>query len=98
MAASSIQGIQGLLGSAGATQSSNSAAQAGPAGAMDSTAFMQMFLTQLKFQDPTNPLESYQLAAQLAQFSTLQEVTQTATTLENLQSYALATNNAEMAS
>lgn len=38
--------------------------------------FLNMFMTQLKNQDPTNPLESYELAAQLAQFSSVEKLSQ----------------------
>jgi flagellar basal-body rod modification protein FlgD len=38
--------------------------------------FLSMFMTQLKHQDPTNPLESYELAAQLAQFSSVEKLSQ----------------------
>lgn len=37
-------------------------------------AFLQMLVTQLRNQDPTNPLDSSQFAAQLAQFNTLEQL------------------------
>jgi flagellar basal-body rod modification protein FlgD len=37
-------------------------------------AFLQMLVTQLRNQDPTNPLDSTQFAAQLAQFNTLEQL------------------------
>ncbi len=39
-------------------------------------AFLDMFLTQLKNQDPTNPMESHELAAQLAQFTTVERLSE----------------------
>jgi flagellar basal-body rod modification protein FlgD len=57
-----------------------------------------MFLTQLQCQDPTNPMQSYELAAQLAQFSTVAQLTTANTTLSNIQSYQAAINNADMSS
>ncbi len=39
-------------------------------------AFLNMFLTQLKHQDPTNPMESHELAAQLAQFTTVERLSE----------------------
>ncbi|MCE5333030.1 MAG: hypothetical protein LLG06_00415 [Desulfobacteraceae bacterium] len=68
------------------------------ANALDSNSFLTMFLTQLQNQDPTNPMESYELSSQLAQFSTLEKLTQQVTLLTNLQNYATSVNNAEMVS
>jgi flagellar basal-body rod modification protein FlgD len=59
---------------------------------------MTLFLAQLQNQDPTNPMQSYELAAQLAQFTTVQELSQAATLLGNLQQYTAAINNGEVAS
>jgi flagellar basal-body rod modification protein FlgD len=35
---------------------------------------MKLILTQLKYQDPMNPLQSHEMAAQLAQFSQLEQL------------------------
>lgn len=66
------------------------------AGKLDMNAFLTMFTTQLKYQDPTNPLESYELAAQLAQFSTVEKLTEANKNLVTLQSYLASINNAQM--
>jgi flagellar basal-body rod modification protein FlgD len=57
-----------------------------------------MFLAQLQNQDPTNPMQSYELAAQLAQFTTVQLLTQANTQLSTIEQYSAAINNVEMAS
>jgi flagellar basal-body rod modification protein FlgD len=57
---------------------------------------MTLFLAQLQNQDPTDPMQSYELAAQLAQFTTVQELSQAATTLGNLQQYSAGINNAQI--
>jgi flagellar basal-body rod modification protein FlgD len=41
---------------------------------MDKDAFMKLLLTQMKNQDPTNPMQSHEMAAQLAQFTTLEKL------------------------
>ena len=50
-------------------------------------AFMQLLVTQLKNQDPTQPQDSSQFVAQLAQFTSLEKLTsmnQSLTALTNI--------------
>ncbi len=42
--------------------------------AMDKDAFFKMMLAQMKHQDPTNPMQSHEMAAQLAQFTSLEQL------------------------
>jgi flagellar basal-body rod modification protein FlgD len=58
--------------------------------------FLTLFMAQLKYQDPTNPMQSYEMASQLAQFSSLEQLTQANTNLQKLQSYVSSSTNAEM--
>jgi len=50
---------------------------------LDETDFLNMLITELKNQDPTNPLQSTDLAAQLAQFSTVSELQTMNTNISN---------------
>lgn len=45
-------------------------------------AFMKLMLAQMKNQDPTNPMQSHEMAAQLAQFTSLEQLSNINTTLE----------------
>lgn len=51
---------------------------------LDKDAFFKLMLTQLKSQDPTNPLKSHEMAAQLAQFSSLEQMTNINQTLAEM--------------
>jgi flagellar basal-body rod modification protein FlgD len=48
------------------------------------TDFLNLLVTQLKNQDPLNPVDNQQFVAQLAQFSQLQQSTQQVTLLQQL--------------
>ena len=52
---------------------------------LDKDAFFKLMLTQLKNQDPTNPLKNHEMAAQLAQFSTLEQMNNMNTTLSKIE-------------
>ena len=99
MAVQPVQSSGSFLGANSATASSTSGSSADNAsGIGDMNSFLTMFLTQLKSQDPTNPMESYELSAQLAQFSTVEKMTQANTLLQQLQNYSASLNNVAMAS
>lgn len=51
---------------------------------LDKDAFFKLMLTQMKNQDPTNPLKSHEMAAQLANFSSLEQMQNMNTTLSEL--------------
>ena len=52
----------------------------------DTDKFMTLLVTQLKNQDPMNPLDNAQMTSQLAQLSTVTGVNKLNTTLESLKS------------
>lgn len=84
-----------LGGAASAASTSQSSTQTASKTSMDMNSFLTMFTTQLKYQDPTNPLQSYEMAAQLAQFSTVERLTQVNSTLKEMESYLSSMNNAQ---
>lgn len=51
---------------------------------LDQQDFLTLLVTQLKTQDPLNPLDNESFVAQLAQFSTVSGITETNTTLASL--------------
>jgi flagellar basal-body rod modification protein FlgD len=58
-----------------------SAPAAAPGGAMGKDQFMKLLIAQMQNQDPMNPMQGDQMAAQLAQFSSLEQLQQMNETL-----------------
>ncbi len=58
--------------------------------------FLKLLVTQLSSQDPLNPLESQDFGAQLAQFSTLEQITNVNTTLQEMITAQKAMTNSSM--
>ena len=84
-----VQSVTGNSSTFGAGSTSKSSS-------IDMTEFLTLFTTQLQNQDPSNPLESYELAAQLAQFSTVERLTAMNENIEQMESYLLSMNNSMM--
>ncbi|HOK41794.1 MAG TPA: flagellar hook capping FlgD N-terminal domain-containing protein [bacterium] len=55
-------------------------------------AFLKLLVTQLKYQDPMNPLDNNDMLAQLAQFSALEQSQNINKNLEQLRFESLSTN------
>jgi flagellar basal-body rod modification protein FlgD len=64
--------------------------------ALGQDEFMTMLLAQLKNQDPLNPMDGKDFAAQLAQFSSLQQLSNLNTTMSSLPTYLKSFSNAQM--
>lgn len=78
-----------------------------PAGIYDSAAtstsmgkddFLTLLITQLQNQDPLNPADSTEYTAQLAQFSSLEQLSNVNANLEYMQLYQASINNAQAVS
>jgi flagellar basal-body rod modification protein FlgD len=64
-----------------ATGSSPFTTAAAPGGAMGKNEFLKLLIAQMTHQDPLNPQNGSEMAAQLAQFSSLEQLTNMNTTL-----------------
>lgn len=58
--------------------------------------FMKLFITQLQYQDPTKPMDSYEVASQLAQFSSLEATMKMSDSMDNLLAYQVSQNNLQL--
>src|SRR5262249_50657369 len=76
--------VPGSAQDAAAASTSGTATQ--PGGALGKDAFMKLLIAQMKNQDPMNPMQGDQMAAQLAQFSSLEQLQQINATLSTQQS------------
>lgn len=54
----------------------------GSASKLDETAFLRLMTTQLKEQDPFNPVDNTQMVAQMAQFSSVTGISEMNTSLK----------------
>jgi flagellar basal-body rod modification protein FlgD len=62
-----------VIGSAAPTTGAPSVL-AGAGGKMGKDEFLQLLVAQMKHQDPLNPMDGQQMAAQLAQFSSVEQL------------------------
>ncbi|MBU1741758.1 MAG: flagellar hook assembly protein FlgD, partial [Proteobacteria bacterium] len=63
---------------------------------LDKNAFMKMFLAQIQNQDPMNPMDATQLATQMAQFTTVEQLSNLNTTVTKLLAQQTGATNAQM--
>ena len=56
---------------------------------LDQNDFLQLLVAQIQYQDPLNPQSNTDMAAQLAQFTSLQQATQSSSSLAMIQANSL---------
>ena len=72
------------VGQTNATTTATSSQMSKAADSMGRDAFLKLLVTQLQHQDPTKPQADGEFIAQLAQFSSLEQLTQMQTTLQKI--------------
>ncbi|MCL2604361.1 MAG: hypothetical protein FWD90_07775 [Defluviitaleaceae bacterium] len=60
-----------------------------PNSEMDKQAFLNLLMTQLKFQDPLNPMDDRDFMAQMAQFSALEQMVNLNQSFERTQAFGM---------
>jgi flagellar basal-body rod modification protein FlgD len=97
MTTSSFDSTLNSLG-IGTTNSSTTPAANTPSGASDTlnqADFLQLMTTQLQNQDPFNPVDDTQMIAQMAQFSSVEGISEMNTTLSSIASKLGATSTSD---
>ena len=81
----------------GIDQTSINAAQSSTARTTElgKDAFLHLLITQLQNQDPLNPTDAVEFTAQLAQFTSLEQLNNVNSNLEKLQNYQASINNSQ---
>jgi flagellar basal-body rod modification protein FlgD len=79
MATNTISGLENIVSQTGATATQSQTSNMKSVGKDE---FMKLLLAQLKNQDPLEPMDGTDFAAQLAQFSSLEQLKNLNTTLE----------------
>jgi flagellar basal-body rod modification protein FlgD len=74
--------------SSSTSTAASAAAAAGKTATVNYNQFLQLLVTEMKNQDPTNPMDASQQLSQLASFSAVEQQVQTNTTLASLLSTA----------
>jgi flagellar basal-body rod modification protein FlgD len=77
------------------TGSEKSSAATAASKTMGKEAFLTLLITQLQHQDPLNPADSTEFTAQLAQFSSLEQLSNVNENLNTLKLYQASINNAQ---
>lgn len=78
-------GYESLIGSTSSTTATSpSTAVSNPANALDKDAFLKLLLTQMQYQDPTQPMDTASILSQTSQLATLESATNTNKALETL--------------
>ena len=85
-----------------AASSATTAAAGGPAAGSSSTdiqdRFLKLLVTQLKNQDPLNPMDNAQLTSQLSQISTVSGIEKLNTTMQSLSDSLFASQSMQATS
>lgn len=70
------------------TSSSSSSTSSSGTSSLGLDAFLQLLVTQLQYQDPLDPMDDKDFVAELAQFSSLEQLTEINTGIDNMTSVA----------
>jgi flagellar basal-body rod modification protein FlgD len=73
-----------ILGTSSSSSSTASSSSSSSSSSLGQDAFLQLLVTQLQYQDPLSPMDDKEFVAELAQFSSLEQLTEINTGIDNL--------------
>ncbi|WP_428566515.1 MAG: flagellar hook assembly protein FlgD [Solidesulfovibrio sp. DCME] len=76
--------VSSLLGTSDSSSTTSTASSSSSSLGQD--AFLQLLVTQLQYQDPLDPMDDKEFVAELAQFSSLEQLTEINSGIDNLAS------------
>ena len=78
--------VDSLLSSTAASTASSTASSSSTTSGLGMDAFLQLLVTQLQYQDPLSPMDDKEFVAELAQFSSLEQLTEINSGIDKLSS------------
>ncbi len=75
------------------TQSNEPASQTKKKNTLTQEDFFNLFIAQMKYQNPLEPMDNYQMATQMAQFGSLESLNQMTLSLQNIAAYQASMNS-----
>jgi len=85
-------GVNGIAGGAGTSSAANTNTVNDPA-VLDKMDFLKLLITQLRYQNPMQTMDDSQFVAQLAQFSSLEQMSNVASAVEELKQSMIILNS-----
>lgn len=82
--------------SAVATPTTTTELETSGSAVLDQEDFMTLFITQLQYQDPMEPMDSTEMASQMAEFSNMEATLEMANNIEELLEYQTSQNNLQL--
>jgi len=79
----------GSLEAAQAASKASKAEQREVSNSLDKNAFLSLLITQLRYQDPLNPMDDTQFVAQMAQFTSLEQMQNMNKSISLTQAYGM---------
>jgi flagellar basal-body rod modification protein FlgD len=89
----STVGLDNILQNQAAQSASTSASKTANAAQTEKNMFLTLLCKQLQYQDPLNPVENTEFATQLAQFSSLEALSNMRSSIETMTSYQNSMNS-----